>query len=64
MLRASQAATTAGLDFGRPPRLDTKRTSREDHIRSIDVSLVVVGNENGPAFNLTDWVRHHDRYDD
>jgi predicted dithiol-disulfide oxidoreductase (DUF899 family) len=21
-------------------------------------------NENGPAFNLTDWVRHHDRYDD
>ncbi len=21
-------------------------------------------NETGPAFNLTDWVRHHDRYDD
>jgi predicted dithiol-disulfide oxidoreductase (DUF899 family) len=21
-------------------------------------------NENGPAFNLTDWVRHHDKYDD
>lgn len=20
-------------------------------------------NENGPAFNLTDWVRHHDKYD-
>jgi predicted dithiol-disulfide oxidoreductase (DUF899 family) len=20
-------------------------------------------NENGPGFNLTDWVRHHDRYD-
>src|SRR5439155_668491 len=21
-------------------------------------------NETGPSFNLTDWVRHHDRYDD
>lgn len=21
-------------------------------------------NETGPAFNLTDWVKHHDRYDD
>ena len=21
-------------------------------------------NETGPAFDLTDWVRHHDRYDD
>jgi hypothetical protein len=21
-------------------------------------------NETGPRFNLTDWVRHHDRYDD
>jgi predicted dithiol-disulfide oxidoreductase (DUF899 family) len=20
-------------------------------------------NENGPRHNLTDWVRHHDRYD-
>src|SRR5882724_694661 len=28
-LVASQTATAAGLDFVRPPRLDTKRTSRE-----------------------------------
>jgi predicted dithiol-disulfide oxidoreductase (DUF899 family) len=21
-------------------------------------------NETGPGFNLSDWVRHHDRYDD
>ena len=21
-------------------------------------------NETGPNYNLTDWVRHHDRYDD
>jgi predicted dithiol-disulfide oxidoreductase (DUF899 family) len=21
-------------------------------------------NENGPHYNLVDWVRHHDRYDD
>jgi len=21
-------------------------------------------NENGPRYNLTDWVRHHDRYED
>src|SRR5438094_166852 len=25
---------------------------------------VVDSSETGPSFNLTDWVRHHDRYDD